>query len=818
MNYLQRHDIGAHFGRYTLLVLLMLPLLMLCSCLQTPPQDVVKDKGISILGVSFSKDYKNIYVKVHRTDSAMDMDLLTDSASLRYVIKEYQHNGSRMEQSHIQNQPWLTDIKNIRQEELKKEHINLLFLVDLSMNQEEITYEQTCLERMRQWFATGNLYVAFISDKGVSQTLPLTDYVLQNYFKPTSNDNKKLLYRSILCKLSEINGVPDSTYFPKVAQDEHWKSLKDNQKGLVILSNANVYNFNNNPIDQAHYSLQETLNSIHYKNGPHIYYVDCVRHMSDDYTITEDDEAVAVMDNLCKNTQGSFFKENRNSDTWLWAIISAFRLVRADYEFILTNPDNKIYNGKTTDLVIEVYNGKTLIACANTRYCVGNFYKPIVVNGVSIPQLILQGIIITIVLSLLIYLLMQIIIPFLGYLYFRHEYIISYRDKNMIYNGEPVAQSCYYCKSEFEEGDDIVVKCKHTMHLDCWRENDYKCPEYGRNCQHGSHYYNENNPFDYKNRPFYTNWMFMGILAALIGWVAFILGNGIRPNELILKVVMFFHNLSHGELTAQDILDKYAQDFHILPFLGFVINMTLTFGMSWLCERGNFYGNKIIISLLKALVAGAVGYLTFFLESMVYIILNMTSTNIILDWIPWLLNGFVIAYATAYATRIKINKKLLVIMMASAFFLMYLTTLLMTYMQLDTRDIMLINYIIYCIAIAISVSVDTPHSERFYLKVQGAIKEMDIALYKWMRTSPDYVVTIGKSVDCSLQMTWDLSGEIAPVHALISYSNHELILTALEEGITADGKPLEIDETFRLYHGRTFTIGNTIFTYIEKDS
>ena len=791
---------------------------MLCSCLQTPSQEVVKDKSIAITDISFSDDYKNIYVKVRRTDSIMDMDLLTDSAKLRYVIKEYQHNGSAIEIAHRQNQPWLTDIKNIRQEELRKEHINILFLVDLTMSPEEISYEQNCLNEMRMWFAPENLYVAFIGDGGVSPTLPLTDYVLQNYFKPTNKDNSKLLYRSILCKLNEINGVPDSSYFPKVEQDTHWKSLAPAQKGIVIISNANVYGPDNNPIDPNHYQLQEQLNSINYKRGPFIYYVDCVKHMSNDYTITEDDEAEALMDHLCKNTHGCFFKLENDSDTWLWSIVSTFRLVRADYEFVLTNPDDKIYDGSTTDLVIEVYNGKKLIACAHTQYFAGYFYKPIIVNGASIPQLVLQGILITLVLCVLIYLLMQIVIPFLHYLYFRHEYIISYRDKNMVYNGEPVAQSCYYCKSEFEEGDDIVVKCKHTMHLDCWRENGYKCPEFGRNCQHGSHYYNERNPFDFKNRPFYTNWVFMGILSALIGWSAFLLGNGFRPNELMLTVVQFFHEISLGNLSSQEMLTMYSQQFHILPFLSLVINASLTFGMSWLCERGNFFRHKILISLLKALVAGLIGYLTFFLESMIYMVLNIQSENIILDWIPWLLNSFVITIATSYGTQIKVKKKLLVLMVAIAFFLMYLVSILMMYMQLDSRDIMLINYIIYCIAIAIAIAVDTPHSERFYLNVKGAIKEMDIALYKWMRTSPDYVVTLGKSVDCSLQMTWDLSGEIAPVHAIISYSKHKLILIALEEGIVANGKPLEIDETFRLYHGRSFTIGNTTFTYIEKDT
>ena len=42
-------------------------------------------------------------------------------------------------------------------------------------------------------------------------------------------------------------------------------------------------------------------------------------------------------------------------------------------------------------------------------------------------------------------------------------------------------------------------------------------------------------------------------------------------------------------------------------------------------------------------------------------------------------------------------------------------------------------------------------------------------------------------------------------------------LTALEEGIFVEGEAIVSGQTVRLYHGKSFTIGNTIFTYIEKD-
>ena len=44
-------------------------------------------------------------------------------------------------------------------------------------------------------------------------------------------------------------------------------------------------------------------------------------------------------------------------------------------------------------------------------------------------------------------------------------------------------------------------------------------------------------------------------------------------------------------------------------------------------------------------------------------------------------------------------------------------------------------------------------------------------------------------------------------------------LVAMENGVYVDNdKPLPIGKEIWLHHGRRFTIGNTTFTYIEKDN
>lgn len=77
--------------------------------------------------------------------------------------------------------------------------------------------------------------------------------------------------------------------------------------------------------------------------------------------------------------------------------------------------------------------------------------------------------------------------------------------------------------------------------------------------------------------------------------------------------------------------------------------------------------------------------------------------------------------------------------------------------------------------------------------------------------------TIGKSINCDLQITWDLQSDIAPEIAEVKMKGGHLYLIALEEGVFTRKKEMKPNEKIRLYHGTHFRIGQTKFTYIERD-
>lgn len=98
-------------------------------------------------------------------------------------------------------------------------------------------------------------------------------------------------------------------------------------------------------------------------------------------------------------------------------------------------------------------------------------------------KILLQGGIWSVCLLVLIYLVFQFVVPWVRYKLFKKKYVAKYVGKNMSLNDIQVSESCYYCKAPFLEGEEIVLKCEHAMHKSCWDENEYKCPEYGRNCK-----------------------------------------------------------------------------------------------------------------------------------------------------------------------------------------------------------------------------------------------------------------------------------------------------------------------------------------------
>lgn len=795
--------------------LLLVLALFLAGC--TKPMSEGKsydeDVNINILKLEFEPGYKRFYANVQMNDSLTSL-LLGNDSTIHFKTEEFVKGNLYDEKT----QPKLVGYKNLKIQEIANLDLNLLLLMDMTLDDEKIAKQEKVARNLKKLFSPSHLHIAFMGNKTVTETMEATDYVLDNYFKAVRGD--KYLYRSILAKVEEFKS--DSVIRPLQVMRDSVLPLLPEQKIMIVFSDGKVYD-HNRPTDPDHYALQQRM--VQYADSVSefpVFYLN-MKDTGDGTLETDsvdatDEEAQNMLTVFCRNTGGKYI-ETYNRNLVLSDMLKQLHKEYADYQFTFVNPDLKIYRGMERKLQIGCYKGDSLIASDYIYYNAGSVYTPVIINGFTTFQVILQGTLLGLLTLLLIYLLLQFLVPAIRYLIFRKKYVTRYVNKNMSYNGMLVEQSCYFCKAPFVAGDKIVVKCQHVVHESCWKENGYKCPEYGRNCKTGSHYYNPMNLFDPHNASFYLSWVLAGALAGLIAWISFTANAHNNENLTLVKLIHLIFGVDTNSPQAVVLMDEYGSHLFYLPFYGMNIGFFLTLTLSTLTSHGRWWWKRSLIVVIKSIAGGVCGYLSFFIGCVISIALNFTDNSFLVDWIPWLLSGLGIAFAVSYGTDIKLKKALIGAAISIVFGLgsMYLWSFAFNSL-VDTREFLLLSYMIYCIGFAISVAATSPKSERYFLRVEGPIKEIDIAIYKWMgAANPSRQISIGKSVNCNLQMTWDITSPIAPEQAEVRMINGYLYLIALEEGVLFDKKPLKPLAKKRLYHGSQFVIGKTIFTYIEKD-
>ena len=799
--------------------LFLIPVLVLAGCTDfaSNNRSYKEDVELNILTVNFDSSYKHLYANIQMNDSLTEM-LLNNDTTFHFKTEELM-KGDLYDP---QTQPVLEEYENLQVQELAKLNLNILVVADLTLDSVEVEQQARMIRGLQRLFVYSPFRIAFMEGKRVTETMDVTDYVLDHYFKAVPGE-RKYLYRSLLSKIDEFQNDTlhaDLTAVP----DSIRKSWGEEQKVLIVFSDGKVYD-RNIPLDPDHFRLQHRLaQSVDSLSQFTVFYVNLPKAfplaaetssvaMADD----ADEEAKNFLTALCQKTGGQYL-DISDQHSVLNSIVHRFNPDYADYRFTFVNPDFKVYRGERK-LQIGCYVGDSLIASDYITYNAGSVYNPVIVNGLTTFHVIVQGGLFGILTLILIYGVFQFVLPAIRYWIFKRKYVVRYTNKNLSYNGILVDQSCYFCKAPFVEGDEIVVKCQHVLHKSCWDENGYQCPEYGRHCKQGSHYYNRQNLLDPHNASFYFCWILAGACAGLIAWIFFTANAHYTDSLLLVKFVHWMFDLDPNSPEAALAMEEFGSHLFYLPFYGMNIGFFLTLFLSVLTGHGRWLWKRFVVVILKAIVGGLLSYLAFFLGCVISLSLNLIDNSFLIDWIPWMLSGFIIAFVVAYGTDIKLKKALVGAAISIVFGLgsMYLWSFAFS-SQIDTREFLLLSYMIYCTGFAVSVASTSPKSERYFLRVEGPIKEMDIAIYKWMNASVlSKRVLIGKSVNCDLQMTWDITSPIAPEQAVVKLVNGNPYLMALEDGVMFDKIMLRTHERKRLYHGSKFVIGKTTFTYIEKD-
>ena len=761
-------------------------------------EENAEDITVDVNHIAFSPDYKHLVVSLGMLHKPTPFSL-ADSSHIRAEVTEAFSGFSISENRSLR----LDSIKNTELDEVERLGLKLLVLVDLSLPQQKVTEQRDAISAIRTVFDRNNLYLAFMHGSMVSETMKASDYLLGKYFVH-SDDGDSYLYRSILQKKKEI-----------VQRADPWKDAQ--RVAILVFSDGNLYAANDEPVDPDHFDLEEEL--LNPQTAiPDSLSLSFIKFQSSVEQANDADDGVDNFKVLCQKYHGKYF------DRFDWynlqvSLLPPGQIDMVSHRLYLTNPKFKVYVGGMDEITFSFYDVKTdsLVAQAKKEITVGSLYDPIIVEGHTLFYVICQGCIIALGCLLLFYILLQFIIPYIKYKLFCKKYVIKYVNSNMSIGNVTVSESCYLCKGPFKPGDEVVAKCQHVMHKSCWDQNGYHCPEYGHRCEHGSHYYNTENLFDPANSSFYLKWIVMSILAAVLAWTVFTLFCDAYSTFVVERSFLFLSGIGPHTPEAAAMLQKNAMYLNNLPFFGFTTSFFLTMGLSLLTVWRRPVRKRMKDVLLRAILAAVVSALLFLLINRFCMALQLGGFMIFLEWIPWALTGNLIVFASTFGTRIRINKLLILVPILLGIVSLYSWITVFSDLFMDLRVLFLFSYLIFSIGLAICVARDAPMSERYFLKVQGPVKEMEIALYKWFHANPNEIVTIGKSVDCSLQMSWDYESEVAPMVVDIRMQHNQPLMTALDNGVVVDGKPLEVGKSVKLYHDTKFTIGLTTFVYVEKD-
>ena len=692
-------------------------------------------------------------------------------------------------------QPVFTQLYRTGMQEIVAAHLHMSLIVDMTLSPKLVEAQRSAARQIASVFGSDNMSIVFLRGSGLSRSFSAADFVLENDFTPDEGGNKKLLLNAIL---TTIKAAKDST------------AAHPERKNIVLaFSNGKVYN-GARTIDPQHFNRQEELTQICSEDDPSMafYYVNFASQNAPG-------EAEYFLKSLCESSKG-FYEDGFAWNKMAEYLFAAYDLNYTDFKIVLTNPDGKLYNGDRK-LSMEFYYKDDLAADLETSYTCGSFHQPVIVAGTPRIQVLLQGLLISLLLMVLIYLVLQYVVPRISYILFKKKYIATYTGGNMSVNGVLVGDTCYYCKAPFLPGDKIVARCKHVMHQQCWEENGHHCPEYGRNCKEGSHYYNARKPSDRKNASFLMRWMLAGVIAGFVSWLFFSsIDNGFAVG-MMESILMKIYNLKEGTVEALNFQREFASHLNQLPSFGLGMGFASTLALSLLTVYKRNTRRMVVEIALRSIIGAGIGFVFFMLGCIVSQIFNLGGNSYLLDWIPWAATGYAIVLCSTIGTTVKVRKKWILISIGLGVVSMLLWNLIFVAIGTDYRTLLLLSHVVFSVGMALSVAQASPRSERYFLHVGGSMKEMDIAIYKWFEANTNRVVSVGKSVDCDLVMSWDVKGDIAPVQAQLTKEGDRVYITPLEPGIIVKGKTLPTGKRERLFHGKVFTIGTTEFRYVEKD-
>ena len=424
----------------------------------------------------------------------------------------------------------------------------------------------------------------------------------------------------------------------------------------------------------------------------------------------------------------------------------------------------------------------------------------------------LTALLVTFLTILFFFLVMKVLIPLVKSKSFAMKYYKKYEQDQMVQT-----RICHFCKQPIEPGQTIVTKCKHMMHVSCWKQNDYRCSEYGQNCKTGIQ--------DYVDWQGLFSWRSIrdchltitGILAGLISWVVYeLLGRKSFTSLAKAIVDMFFTNENQQAILSNLCVTKVSAFLTEGLLLGFFLSLIFRYNDEYRKKNATVYMKILGLSV----VSGAIGMLSFAFGGVIFcMILSGVGTT----FIPWYCSlPAYILFSVCTSLSLTIMSSIPVKSAMLGGLCSAVIGFLVLYFTKDNNLSLLLDFIIYGGGLGASLVTVRMLAEKYFLVIQNGSKAgTRIPIHKWMNaTGGGNKVTIGMTGDCEIQMNWDKSNRVAKEHAMlfIDHAHSVPVIKPMAPGVNYNSRAdLPVHKASVLTNGDTFKIGDTIFQYVETD-
>jgi len=522
--------------------------------------------------------------------------------------------------------------------------------------------------------------------------------------------------------------------------------------------------------------------------------------------------------NLIANRQGAYMSSN-NIDSVLANFRQAVRSEMYDFALTYQVPEKKTYSGGKV-YYEALWDSQKIGAASFSIGTEENSWPKRVESTSDSLNKYLIALIVALATIVLFVIIMKILIPGIKSMAFVTQHYKRYKPMAPTENVKNVKLRCPLCRMEIMPGEKVVAKCKHIMHVKCWKANDYKCVEYGQNCKEGIQdhiHWKELFTIGTLRDCFLV---IMGVVAGLVSWIIYELtGRGL------------FQSLSTG--IVKTFLGEEAQSLSIItPCITKVssfltIGLLLAFFLSLIFRYNDGVKRKDWKSLLKitglSVLSSVIGMAAFALGSII-LCLCLSSESTFIPWYYSLPAYLLFSVCTSLSLTIKSTipiKSALLGGLASAvigFIVLYFSS------SINKRGgwiNVLLDFVIYGGGLGASLVTVRMLAEKYFLVIKDGIKAgTRIPIHKWMNANGGgHKVTIGMTQQCEIMMNWEKSNKVAKEHVqlYVDHAHSQAMMKPM--AFTVFNTRTELNSSNKpvpLYNGDTFRIGDTTFQYVEN--